>query len=47
MKMRKNIDIDSPTFRALSIMAAEAGTNLKKFIEEQLVHISKKRTVKK
>jgi hypothetical protein len=35
--MRKLIDLDGATFKALSIMAIEAGTNLKGYIESVLV----------
>lgn len=35
--MRKLIDLDGATFKALSIMAIEAGTNLKSYIESILV----------
>jgi len=34
--MRKLIDLDGATFKALSIMAIEAGTNLKGYIESVL-----------
>lgn len=33
LKRRKNIDLSEETFRALSIMAAANGKNLKAFIE--------------
>jgi len=35
--MRKLIDLDGDTFKALSIMSIEAGTNLKSYIESVLV----------
>ncbi len=35
--MRKLIDLDGATFKALSIKAIEAGTNLKSYIESVLV----------
>jgi len=41
--MRKNIDIDPDTFRALSIQAAQAGKDLKNFIQDHLVKIAKKK----
>ena len=34
---RKNIDIPEPVFKILSIKAAAAGTNLKKYIESLLI----------
>ncbi|GAB6011059.1 hypothetical protein [Viscerimonas tarda] len=40
-KKRKNIDIPSDTFRALSIKAAAEGKNLKSFIENLLISEAK------
>jgi hypothetical protein len=37
---RKIIDLDDNTFKTLSIMAIENGTNLKKYIEELLSSIA-------
>lgn len=37
---RKVIDIKMDTFRALSVMAASKGTNLKNFIESILDHVA-------
>ena len=37
---RKIIDLDDTTFKTLSIMAIEEGTNLKKYIEKLLSEIA-------
>ncbi len=38
---RKNIDLTPEVFRSLSIMAAEAGKDLKNFIQDKLSEIAK------
>lgn len=40
-KKRKNIDLQDDTFRALSILAAANGKNLKAFIEDLLIDEAK------
>ncbi len=40
---RKVIDINGDTFRILSVMAAQQGTNLKNYIEELLDRIAEER----
>ena len=37
---RKIINLDETTFKTLSIMAIEEGTNLKNYIEKLLAHIA-------
>ncbi len=37
---RKNIDLNANTFRSLSVMAANRGTNLKRLIENILDHVA-------
>lgn len=37
---RKIINLDEPTFKTLSIMAIEEGTNLKNYIEKLLTDIA-------
>lgn len=37
---RKNIDLKANTFRSLSVMAANHGTNLKHMIEHILDHVA-------
>jgi|WetSurMetagenome_2_1015567.scaffolds.fasta_scaffold775307_2 hypothetical protein len=41
-KKRKNVDLTQEDFRALSIMAAANGQNLKSFIEDLLAREAKK-----
>ncbi len=40
---RKNIDLSPEVFKSLSIMAAEAGKDLKNFIQDKLAELAKKR----